>query len=477
MSVTDLLAGLSGLGGLGGLGGPAGRRSRRGTVRRQVHVAASTAQALYLPAAAVGLGTSGVIIGKELYSGRGFIYDPFTLYGDVLPGPNALVAGETGNGKSALVKSYCIRQVRFGRQVAVLSVKRQHGPTDQPDQPGQPGLGERAGEDDWAAPTRAVGGVVVTFRPGGQSSCINPLDPAIPAHLQLWLVRAMVEAASAPLGERALYALKVARKTAVTAAGRGRRVATLPAVAVALLAPSAKAAAFAFPEVEEAEAVRRLVEVGRDVALALDRLCDPDGDLAGMLDGPTRIRLAGTARGGLDALLAAPMVDFDLSLVNSNGPALPVLMAVLGTWLNHAWLRADGVKRLLVVEEAWMLVATAQMAALFEELLKFARGLGLSLVAVVHHLSDLADSTESEALLKMASTRVLYQMKAAEAAETGRRLGLPAWAVESIPTLQRGVAVWDVAGNCQLVQHVTTAAERTVVYSDSAMLEQPAARS
>lgn len=451
-----------------GIGRRSGRRSRRGTVRRQVHVAATTAQSLYLPAAAVGLGTSGVIVGKELYSGRGFIYDPFTLYGDVLPGPNMLVAGETGNGKSSLVKSYCIRQVRFGRQVAVLSVKRQHA-TDQYD---------GAAEDEWAAPTRAVGGVVVTFSPAGASSCINPLDPAIPAHLQLWLIRAMVEAASAPLGERALYALKVARKTAVTAAGRGRRVATLPAVAVALLSPSAKAAAFAFPEVDEGEAVRRLVEVGRDVALALDRLCDPDGDLAGMVDGPTRIRLAGPDHtspggrshlGGLDALLAAPMVDFDLSLVNSNGPALPVLMAVLGTWLNHAWLRADGVKRLLVVEEAWMLVATAQMAALFEELLKFARGLGLSLVAVVHHLSDLSDSTESEALLKMASTRVLYQMKTAEAQETGRRLGMPTWAVDSIPTLQRGVAVWDVAGNCQLVQHVTTAAERTVVYSDSAM--------
>ena len=150
-----------------------------------------------------------------------------------------------------------------------------------------------------------------------------------------------------------------------------------------------------------------------------------------MVDGPTRIRLAGTDHtspggrshlGGLDALLAAPMVNVDLSLVNSNsnGPALPVLMAVLGTWLNHAWLRADGVKRLLVVEEAWMLVATAQMAALFEELLKFARGPGLSLVAVVHHLSDLSDSTESEALLKMACTRVPYQMKSAEARETGR---------------------------------------------------------
>lgn len=435
----------------------AGRARHTGgsVVRRQVHVAASTAQALYLPAAAAGLGTSGVIIGKELYSGRGFIYDPFTLYGDVLPGPNMLIMGDTGRGKSSLVKAYTMRQVRFGRQVAVLSVKRQH---------------DGAGEDEWAATARAVGGVVVSFRPGGTgSSRVNPLDPAIPAHLQLALLQAIVEAGSGPLGERALYAVKAARAAAVTAAGRGRRAPTLPDVATALLHPTVKAAAFAFPELEEADAVRRLVEVGRDVALALDRLCDPLGDLGGMLDGPTRLQLAGRGRAGLDALLAAPMVDLDLSLVNSNGPALAVLMAVLGTWLNAVWLRADGVKRVLVVEEAWLLISSPTMAALFEALGKFARGLGLSLVGVVHQLSDLADSVEAEALLKMASTRVLYGMPAGEAREVGARLGLPTWATDSLPTLPRGVAVWDVAGNVQVVQHLLTGAERAVCYSDGAM--------
>jgi len=429
-------------------------RGRPETVRRPAYVAASTAQAVYLPAAAPGLGTSGVIIGRELYSGKAYIYCPFCQYGDALPGPNMLVQGETGNGKSALVKSYAFRQVRFGRQVVVFSTKRQN---------------DEAEQDEWAAGTRAVGGVVVTFRPGGGGSRINPLDPAIPAHLQLWLVRTMVEASASPLSERALYALQAARKAAVTGAGRGRRVPTLPDVAAALLTPTAAAAAYAFPDYPPQEGVRQLVEVGRDVALALGRLCDPAGDLAGMVDGPTRIVLAGGGRGGLPALLAAPAVDMDLSRVNANSAALPVVMSVLGTWLTHAWLRADGVKRLLVVEEAWYLLDSPSMSALFEQLLKFARGLGLSMVAVIHHLSDLSASVESEALLKMASTRVIYQQKAGEAQETGRRLGLPAWAVETIPLLQRGCAVWDVAGAVSVVQHVTTAAERPVVFTDSAM--------
>ena len=163
-----------------------------------------------------------MIIGPELYSGKGFIYCPWQLYGDVLPGPNMLVQGETGEGKSALVESYALRQIRFGRQVAVFSVKRQQ---------------DAAEEDEWAPPTRAVGGVVVSFRPGGDGSRINPLDPAIPAHLQHWLVRTMVETSSAALGERAQYALSTAHRVAVTRAAELGRPATLQGIGTALLTP------------------------------------------------------------------------------------------------------------------------------------------------------------------------------------------------------------------------------------------------
>src|SRR5450759_4626574 len=191
---------------------------RRTVSLRPVHVAATTAESVYLPSAAPGLGTSGVIIGPELYSGKGFIYCPWQLYGDVLPGPNMLVQGETGEGKSALVESYALRQIRFGRQVAVFSVKRQQ---------------DAAEEDAWAPPTRAVGGVVVSFRPGGDGSRINPLDPAIPAHLQHWLVRTMVETSSAALGERAQYALSTAHRVAVTRAAELGRPATLQGIGTA----------------------------------------------------------------------------------------------------------------------------------------------------------------------------------------------------------------------------------------------------
>ena len=86
------------------------------------------AQAVYLPTAAPGLGDSGVIIGREVYSGKGYIYDPFQLYGQQLPAPHWLVLGESGNGKSALEKTYVLRQLRFrDRQVVVLDAQGEDG--------------------------------------------------------------------------------------------------------------------------------------------------------------------------------------------------------------------------------------------------------------------------------------------------------------------------------------------------------------
>lgn len=95
----------------------------------------------------------------------------------------------------------------------------------------------------------------------------------------------------------------------------------------------------------------------------------------------------------------------------------------------------------------------------------------------MHHLSDVVDGAaarEAAAILKMASTRTIYAQKADEARATGRVIGLPRWAVEIIPTLTPGIAVWDVNGNVQVVKHLITEAERPLVFTDRAMTESSA---
>src|SRR3954468_14522367 len=140
-------------------------QGRAETTRRPVRTSTWQAQAVYLPTAAPGLGDCGVIIGRELYSGKGYLYDPFLLYGERLPAPHWLVLGESGNGKSALEKTYILRQLRFrDRQAVVLDAQ------------GDDGVGE------WNRIAEALGVTPIRLEPGDRFSTgirLNPLDPRI----------------------------------------------------------------------------------------------------------------------------------------------------------------------------------------------------------------------------------------------------------------------------------------------------------
>jgi type IV secretory pathway VirB4 component len=285
---------------------------------------------------------------------------------------------------------------------------------------------------------------------------LNPLDPAITATGQLALLRTIIEVAMGRgLEERAGFALKAAHAHVVARVTTRQPV--LADVIEALRSPNTDSIDSLGVSLDDIQTW------GLDVALVLDRLVD--GDLRGMFDGPTTE----------DIDLDAPLIVFDLSHIDRNSIAMPILMAIVGVWLEHTWIRPDRRKRIFLVEEAWHIINSPFVAQLFQRLLKFGRRLGLSFVAVVHHLSDVVDGAaakEAAAILKMASTRTIYMQKADEARATGRVLGLPRWAVEIIPTLSPGIAVWDVNGNVQVVKHIITEAERPLVFTDRAMTEE-----
>ena len=426
-------------------------RSRE-TRRPGITTTTSQAEAIYLASAEPGLGTRGVLIGKELYSGQGVVYDPFEMYGDKLPGPNALILGDVGNGKSALTKTYLLRQIRFGRQVAVLDSKNQRG------------------EGEYAKLARALGVTPVRLVPGqpqdGDARVrLNPLDPAIALDRQLSLLRTIAQVAlDRRLEPREGDALMRAHARAAASALHSGEQATLPQVVAALLSPTAEDAT------ATATSVERLLEDGRDVAIELNRLCE--GDLRGMFDGPT----------SADIDLDAPLTVFDLSALDADGEALPILMACIGVWLQFVWVRPDGRKRIFVVEEGWHVIGNLFTARLFRRLWKLARGLGLQNIAVVHHLSDLtagggpaADAVN--ALLEEAQTRIVYRQSAKETRAVMRDLGLSDSAVRQVPDLPRGCALWVVGTQVRIVQHVMTEYERTLVLTDDAMQDafEPAA--
>ena len=105
--------------------------------------------------AEAGLGSDGVFIGQDAWSGGGFCFDPWVLYEQgVITNPNCLLAGVLGKGKSALAKSLATRSIAFGRRVYV---------------PGDP-------KGEWSAVARAVGGTAIQIGGGGPNR-LNPLDP------------------------------------------------------------------------------------------------------------------------------------------------------------------------------------------------------------------------------------------------------------------------------------------------------------
>jgi hypothetical protein len=203
---------------------------------------------------------------------------------------------------------------------------------------------------------------------------------------------------------------------------------------------------------------------GRSVALELRRLVR--GDLAGMFDGPTS--------DGID--LASHLVVIDLSALYTS-PALGLLMTCATAWLQATLQHDDGVRRLVVIDEAWAVLSNLAIARWLQAGFKLARAFGAAHVAVVHRLSDLraagADGSEqqrlAEGLLADSETRVVFGQPPSEVASATDLLGLTSTEADLLPRLPRGVALWKVGQRAFLVEHRLGRHEARLVDTDRRM--------
>jgi hypothetical protein len=388
-----------------------------------------------------GLGSRGVLIGRDLLGGS-FTYDPFELYAKgALTNPNMLVIGQIGRGKSSFVKSYLWRQSLFGRRAWVVDPK-----------------------GEYADLARAWGVEPVCLRPGG-SIRLNPLDsaagddraPEVAARRRSELLGAV---GTTCLGRPLMPRERAAVDLAVEAAARraGGRPTTLPAVVDAMLEPTDEAA----------QAIRTdaatLAADGRDAALELRRLVH--GDLSGMFDGPTTP--------GVD--LDGSLVVLDLSAVYGSD-ALGIIMTCATAWLQAALSKRDGQRRIVVVDEAWVILTNLGVARWLQASWKLSRAYGVANIAVLHRLSDLgaaggAGSEQvglAQGLLSDSETRVVYGQPPGEVESAGGLLGLTTTEADLLPQLGRGVALWKVGQRSFLVEHHLAATERALVDTDGLM--------
>lgn len=205
---------------------------------------------------------------------------------------------------------------------------------------------------------------------------------------------------------------------------------------------------------------------GLDVSLALGRFLDGDadggGDLSGLVDGPT----------SSDVDWNADLLVFDISALDESSVAIPVVMAVVNTFLMAVWATRPGRRRKLVIEEGYHTVAHPSVARIMRANAKRGRGSGVAVITCLHHLSDVPATSEAVSLIQEAGVVHLYaQDKEADAAAAVRYFGLPAGAAELLMTgLDQGTALVKIGAEApRTVAHLRSAAEVWITDTDAAM--------
>ena len=409
--------------------GEPGRAALRtlGRLRLPKHQDTSATLAGHYPfLAEAGLGSAGVFIGQDLYSGGSFVYDPWVLYQrGLITAPNVVLAGIVGSGKSSLAKSLYTRSLPFGRRVYV---------------PGDP-------KGEHTAVAEAVGGRAIILGHGLRNR-LNPLDEGLRASSLSdaeWAAqiaarrRDLIGALAETVLERSLTPLEhTAIDLALTDVVRSADVPILPMVVERILSPAPAAGRD-----------DRLAEDGRLVGHALRRLVA--GDLAGLFDGPSTVRF--------DPSL--PMVSLDLSRVAENSTLISVLMTCSSAWMESALADPAGGQRWVIYDEAWRLMAYPSLLRRMDAQWRLARHYGIANMLIFHKLSDLDNVGDSgsamralaSSLLANAETRIVYRQEPDQLGATGAALGLTRTEMNLLPALGTGQGLWRVKDRSFVVQH------------------------
>ena len=431
-------------------GGP-GPRSGWSPTRLKVAPHRATSEVLsvaYPFLAEAGLGSEGVLIGADLWSGAAFCFDPWNLYQrGLVTNANCLLAGVIGRGKSALAKSLTARSIAFGRRVYV---------------PGDP-------KGEWTPVSKAVGGTAIELGTGHR---LNPLDPGPPAgdisglpwpmvvrQRRLDLLGSLVaQALGRPMTAVEHTAVSAALDAAVSDAEQRDKVPTLPMVVDALLNP--KAAGFG-------STIDQLRGDGRHVGHALGRLVY--GDLAGLFDGPSTV--------AFDPAL--PMVSLDLSRISGSDTMIALVMTCASAWMDAALTDPEAGQRWVIYDEAWRLIANPALLARMQAQWKLSRALGIANLMVIHRLSDLDAVGDAGSgarnlalgLLADCSIRIIYAQERGEAEKTGAQIGLTSTEIRELPDLNRGEGLWRIGERAFVVRHLCTPGELQVFDTNARMVK------
>ncbi|MFJ8763065.1 hypothetical protein [Streptomyces cyaneofuscatus] len=378
----------------------------------------STHAAITAPLPASSAAFPGIAIGRSLLDGREFRLSPVRTPSAVLPSTNSLGMGGLGSGKSTTAKTRIRREILdHGHQAVVID-----------------SFGEDNATGEWAPLVRSLGGKVIE----AGAFTLNPCSDLFPPEVREQLVRSLILAVEpSALTPQATHALQHGLNSP--------KAVSLVGLVDALAVPE-----------DGRWPAARLTEWGEGAAIALSRYTE--GSLRGLFDGQ-------------DAALPPvdlPILSFDFTRLDRNSPAIPSLMAAVSCWAEHVWLpQSTAVHRHLVLEEAWQILLSPATSELIQRLLKNSRKASLSLDVVMHTLSDLGDGRAQD-LARLCEVAHVGRLGPEEAAIVGTLLGLPQWAISTIPTLGPGQAVWKVGpSHVDIIETVLTEEEAALTDTSS----------
>ena len=435
-----------------------GRFGRRGFLKvLREGAPTTTRQAEVLNTAIIGSPTDerGVVIGIDRISAAMIAHDPFTAYeAKHITSPNVCVLGMIGAGKSSLIKTvYVERPLLLKDRRAVVVDKKM-----------------REGEGEYAQLTRRFGGEPFRFEPGTAgpgSTCMNVLDEVIlagggPAQ-QIQLLAAMAEqAGTGQLDEWHHKALRTAYRATMRAFELG-----VPGRAVPVLPDLVEQFGHVLAGAEftglRPATLDLLEERAWSMRLRFERMLGQD--LQGMFDRETSRHV----------VLHPKLTTFDISALPEDGPATSMVMVVANAWLMGMLTGHRGLRTNFIAEEGWHLLG-GPGGKVIRSKSKLSRGLGLSIVAAIHHISDIPADSEAVAMIKEAQTIHLFRQEHDDdIADCVRYFNLEHSNGASLGTLAQGDHLLKVGTRKEIkVQHIRTAGEIAFTETDSALITRPA---
>lgn len=314
-----------------------------------------------LPITAGDIGM-GVLYGLNLASAGVVVWDRWAQSNF-----NAVILARSGEGKSYLAKLDLLRNLYLGVEAFVVDP-----------------------EDEYVRLADAVGGTII--RPGAPGVRINPLD------------------LSAADGADALFRRTLFMQTFVAVLTAGdNAAAALDPLEVPVLDAAVLAAYRAKGITSDPRTWRRPAPLLADVADALTEIGDAGttlaarlhpyvaGSFAGLFDGPTT-----TAPEGHLVVYAIKDLPDELKPVGT-------LLTLDAIWRKVANTASPDVRRMVLVDEAWLMLRAGLGAKFLFRLAKSARKYGAGLTVVTQDAADVLGTEIGRAVVSNAATQVLLR--------------------------------------------------------------------